>query len=177
MGCVACLFVCTVIQRIARSPQLCHSMLSNAKQEINVARCLFSCACVCASPDTSSCQCFSFGCVCVWGRGGGRDVSAHRPKAELCQRKQGSAILLSLCCISKSMSLLSLAVKPISPACYAPTKPQPASKPPLAAASIHFNAGLLIHFFFGVHKLLSCVAQQEKKNSFQRGQVVRYCSS
>lgn len=42
-----CLFVCPVVQRKARSPQLCRSTLSNAKQEINVARCV--CLCVCVS--------------------------------------------------------------------------------------------------------------------------------
>lgn len=65
---IACLFVCTVVQRRAPSPQLCHSLLSNAKQEINVACCVCFCMCVCASPDTSGCQCFSLGrvCVCVY---------------------------------------------------------------------------------------------------------------
>lgn len=34
------MLVCTVVQRIAQTPQLCHSLLSNAKQEINVALCM-----------------------------------------------------------------------------------------------------------------------------------------
>lgn len=43
-------------------------------------------------------------CVCMCGvreRERKRDVSAHRPKANACQGKQGSAILLSPCCIPR----------------------------------------------------------------------------
>lgn len=39
--------MCSIVQRIAWSPQLCHSLLSNAKQEINVACCVFACVCLC----------------------------------------------------------------------------------------------------------------------------------
>lgn len=44
---IAGLFVCPVVQRIAQSPQLCRSLLSNAKQEINVARCMCLCDPLC----------------------------------------------------------------------------------------------------------------------------------
>lgn len=68
--------------------------------------------------------------------------------------------------ISKSMSLLTLAVKPISHASYATTKPQQGWR--LCAATwINSDAGCwFTSTFFGenTHKLLSCIAQQEKRS-------------
>lgn len=101
------IFVCTVVQRIARAPQLCHSLLSNAKQEINVACCvyLYVCIYVCVSPDTSGCQCFALGgksvCVCVCER----ETEAERDPSAQAKRKampgKTGQYHASLCCIPK----------------------------------------------------------------------------
>lgn len=101
------LFVCPVVQRIARSPQLCRTPLSDAKQEINVARCVCLCVCVRVCLQTlSGCQSFSLGivhiyacvcgrvCVCVVSKRD-RVASAHKPKADSRQRKQSGAIALA----------------------------------------------------------------------------------
>lgn len=92
-----CLFVCAVVQRTTQSSPLCRSLLSNAKQEINVAHCVCTCVCVCVSGHlwwlvSLSEDCASV-CVCVCKK----DVSAHKPKVTLCQLRQANAISLSQC--------------------------------------------------------------------------------
>lgn len=124
-------FMCTIVQRIAWSPQLCHSLLSNAKQEINVACCVFACVCLCVwkwervrvreclQPPLAA-SVHSWKSVCVWER---QRCVCSRAKCKPMPGKAGQCHP-----ISKSMSLLSLAVNPISGAGYALTKSQLAWK-------------------------------------------------
>ena len=78
-----CVFVCVYVR--LQTPLAASVSL--------LEECVCVCVCVCV------CACVR---VCAVGeRERKRDVSAHRPKANACQGKQGSAILLSPCCIPR----------------------------------------------------------------------------
>lgn len=119
------MFVCTVVQRIARSPQLCHSLLSNAKQEINVV-CRVCVRVRLQTPLAASVSLLEE-CVCMREREREQEMCLPTGQRETHARKSRAVPSFSPCAvflISKSMCLLSLAVKLISRASHAITKLQ-----------------------------------------------------
>lgn len=114
-------------------------------------------------PEVLSWEKCVFACMSVWERD--RKVSTHRPKANSCQGKPNSFSPFAVFPISKSMSLLSLAVKPISLASYAITAPQPQD-------SLQELGSILIQdvdsLQFAEHKFLSSIAQKKLPKGPQR---------
>ena len=106
------LFVCGAVQRIPPTSQLCHSLLTDAKQEINVA----CCVCVCCLQTQLGSKAFLLGgvcervcecvCVCVfaWGEVCYLPTGQKWSEAKQCQVRKAVALSFPLCCCFLSLN-------------------------------------------------------------------------